>query len=193
MIPARLTCPPTLWPARAPQCDQAASPFQTDRSLTRSQLEYRLSVCPELSLGVFCTVIPSFAEKHEFEISTLPVANAVEGGRDDGAVSVLLAHIIATKFEATSVSDKDMEYPCDFKTVKTSTSDVGHVDAGRTVALHSIAVHPKLHGCGLGKLIMKAYMQQVKNSGIADRISLLAQEVRKQHDSCDQGGSANAD
>jgi GNAT superfamily N-acetyltransferase len=71
-----------------------------------------------------------------------------------------------------------MDYPRDYRTNKTNKSGLGNQVGGRTVALHSLAVHPKLQGCGLGKLMMKSYMQQINNAGTADRISLLAQGVR---------------
>lgn len=70
-----------------------------------------------------------------------------------------------------------MDYPRDFRTARPNTSGLGHQESGRNVAIHSLAVHPKLQGCGLGKLIMKSYMQQINNSGTADRLSLIAQEV----------------
>lgn len=145
--------------------------------LTYLQFEYRLSVCPELSLGVFCTVVPSIAEEKGFQIDTLATAKKVETARPNGAKSVLFAHIVATKTDGQTVTDRDMDYPRDWKTRRANATDVGHKEAGRTICLHSLAVHPKLQGCNLGKMLMKAYLQQVKNSGLADRISLIAQKV----------------
>jgi ribosomal protein S18 acetylase RimI-like enzyme len=126
-------------------------------------------------MGLFCTVAPGSLK--DWEIDTLKTANPVETGRNDGAVSVLFAHIISTRTDSELVTDKAMDYPRDFRTVKPNTSGLGHLEVGRTVAIHSLAVHPKLQGCGLGKLIMKSYMQQINNSGTADRISLISQGV----------------
>ncbi|KAF2996944.1 hypothetical protein E8E14_001533 [Neopestalotiopsis sp. 37M] len=143
---------------------------------SREKFEYRLSSCPELCMGVFCTVSPEAAKG--WEIETCKTAHAVETGRDDGSVSVLFAHIVGTRCRGEVITDADMDYPRDFRTVKGTANRsgyVGHREDGRTVAIHSLAVHPKLQGCGLGKLIMKAYMQQINNSGTADRISLIAQ------------------
>ncbi|ETS83736.1 hypothetical protein PFICI_05612 [Pestalotiopsis fici W106-1] len=140
---------------------------------SREKFEYRLSSCPELCMGIFCTVSPEAAKG--WEIETCKTAHPVETGRDDGSVSVMFAHIVGTRCHGELVTDQDMDYPRDFRTVKTSRSNIGHQEDGRTVAIHSLAVHPKLQGCGLGKLIMKAYMQQVNNSGTADRISLISQ------------------
>ena len=42
--------------------------------------------------------------------------------------------------------------------------------------VHSVAIAPQFQGRGLGKTIMKAYMQRMETSGIADRIALLAHD-----------------
>ncbi|KAI1160141.1 acyl-CoA N-acyltransferase [Nemania serpens] len=151
---------------------------------TREKFIYRLTECPELCMGVFCTVVPS--KTKGWEIDTLHTAHPVETGRDDGAVSVLLAHIVATRSHDDVVTDEAMDYPDAYKTAKSNKSDndgddddrpsVGHQDTGRTVCIHSLAVHPKLQGVGMGKLIVKAYLQQIKSSEIADRVALICQE-----------------
>ncbi|KAI0132330.1 hypothetical protein BJ170DRAFT_242931 [Xylariales sp. AK1849] len=137
------------------------------------KFEYRLTSCPELCMGIFCTVTPGSAKG--WEIETCKPAKPAETGRNDGSVSVLFAHIIGTSTTRELVTDDAMDYPRDFRTTKPNKSGLGHQKDGRTVALHSLAVHPKLQGCGLGRLIMKSYMQQINNSGTADRISLISQ------------------
>ncbi|KAI1189949.1 hypothetical protein F5B17DRAFT_138425 [Nemania serpens] len=150
---------------------------------TREKFIYRLTECPELCMGVFCTVVPS--KTKGWEIDTLHTAHPVETGRDDGAVSVLLAHIVATRSHDDVVTDEAMDYPDAYKAGKNNKSDnddddgrpnVGHQDTGRTICIHSLAVHPKLQGVGMGKLIVKAYLQQIKSSEIADRVALICQE-----------------
>lgn len=126
-------------------------------------------------MGIFCTVSPESAKG--WEIETCKTARPVETGRNDGSVSVLFAHIVGSRCRGEVITDKDMDYPRDFRNAKPSNSEVGHQENGQTVAIHSLAVHPKLQGCGLGKLIMKAYMQQIHNSGTANRISLISQSV----------------
>ncbi|KAI0542975.1 hypothetical protein GGR58DRAFT_3946 [Xylaria digitata] len=140
---------------------------------TRDKFIYRLTVCPELCMGVFCTVVPSNAKG--WEIDTLHTAHAVETGRDDAAVSVLLAHIVATRSHDAVVTDDAMGLPRDRK-AGGKDDKIGHQETGRTVCLHSLAVHPKLQGVGMGKLIVKAYMQQIKNSELADRVALICRE-----------------
>jgi GNAT superfamily N-acetyltransferase len=140
-----------------------------------SQLEYRLTRCPEMCMGLFCTVVPS--EAKGFEAETLASARLVETGRGNDAVSVLLAHVISTRSLSPIVTDADMDYPKDWRTRAGKVTDVGHQDAGRTVAVHSVAVLPKMQGAGLGKMLIKAYLQQVKDSDSSNRIALLCQDV----------------
>ncbi|KAI1744139.1 hypothetical protein F4680DRAFT_444171 [Xylaria scruposa] len=144
---------------------------------SRDKFMYRLTQCPELCMGLFCTVVPS--KTGDWDIETLHTAHPVETGRNDGAVSVLLAHVIATRSRDEVVTDDAMDYPRDYKVAKNSNGDrprVGHQDTGRTFCIHSLAVHPKLQGVGMGQLILKACMRQVKNSELADRIALICEE-----------------
>lgn len=143
--------------------------------LTTLQIEYRLTACPELSMGLFCTAPPEKAK--EAGLETAEAAKPVETDRADGAVSVLLAHIISTASNNKVVTDDDMLYPKDWKTSGLTGHKVGHQQDGRMVAIHSLAVSPKVQGCGLGKLIMKAYLQQMQQSGVADSVAILCQDV----------------
>jgi len=148
-----------------------------DDANTARQFEYRLTTCPELCLGLFCTVPPSVAEEHGLDIATYKTAKPVETGRPNGSVSVLVAHVVSTKCAGDLITDEAMDYPRNFKTNKGVPGPKGHQPQGHTVALHSLAVYPKLHGCGLGKLIVKAYLQHVKGAAVADRVSLICQDV----------------
>lgn len=51
---------------------------------------------------------------------------------------------------------------------------VGHVEHGRTIAVHSVCVLPTHQHLGLGKMVLKAFIQRMETSGIADRIAILA-------------------
>lgn len=141
---------------------------------TREKFEYRLTTCPELSLGLFCTVVPDHLKG--WDIETLSAAKTVETDRADKAVSVLLAHIVSTRCCGEVITDADMDYPRNWRSLGGKCTDAGHQEKGRTIALHSLAVSPKVQGCGVGKIIVKAYLQQVNNSGLADRVSLICQD-----------------
>lgn len=140
------------------------------------QFEYRLSRCSYLCFGVFCTITPEQAA--DFELETTSVSHPVESGRKDGARHVLCAHIVSTMGRGPVVTDEDMDWPRNWRDADASRdAQVGHREDGRTVCVHSLAVSPKLQGCGLGKLAMMSYLQIMNESGIADRVALIAQEV----------------
>ncbi|KUI53718.1 Polyamine N-acetyltransferase 1 [Cytospora mali] len=152
--------------------ENAAFPDPNHRA-TPEKFEYRLTMCPELSLGIFCTVVPSLAKG--FDIETFATAHTVETDRADQAKSVLLAHIVATASNSKTVQDSDMAIPSDWRTSRTKDVHKGHVEGGNTICLHSLAVSPKLQGCGLGKLAMKSFMQQMKGLG-TERVALICQD-----------------
>lgn len=156
--------------------ENAAFP-NPDRRATREKFEYRLSTCSDICSGIFCSIVPSEAKDKDFALETLPVANPVETGRANGAVLALCAHVVSTLGNGPVVTDADMSYPINWRDQESSkSSGLGHQVMGRTVCLHSFAVAPKLQGCGLGKLMMKSYLQQINNSGVADRVALICQD-----------------
>ncbi|KAI8293616.1 Polyamine N-acetyltransferase 1 [Colletotrichum sp. SAR11_59] len=156
--------------------ENAAFP-NPDHRATREKFEYRLSTCSDICSGIFCSIVPSEAKDKDFALETLPVANPVETGRANGAVLALCAHVVSTLGNGPVVTDADMSYPVNWRDQESSkSSGLGHQVMGRTVCLHSFAVAPKLQGCGLGKLMMKSYLQQINNSGVADRVALICQD-----------------
>jgi len=148
--------------------------FQVERErCSREKFIYRLSKCGELSLGLFCTATPD----SDIPAETLKTGRPVETSRKDGAIAVLLAHIIATRSKDEVVTDKSMDYPLDWDSLHPAgTTTVGHQEDGRTICLHSLAVLPSYQDKGLGRTIMMAYMQQMNGAGIADRIALIAHD-----------------
>lgn len=53
---------------------------------------------------------------------------------------------------------------------------VGHRDEGGTICIHSVAVAKEHQGIGLGSILMKSYIQRIKDSKIADRLALLCHD-----------------
>lgn len=87
--------------------------------------------------------------------------------------SVLLGHIVATKTTNQTVTDDDMSIP-DEKKLEAS---IGHKEDGRTICIHSLAVLPDYQKRGLGKTLMKAYLQRMESHGVADRVALITHEA----------------
>lgn len=95
----------------------------------------------------------------------------------------LIAHVIATRSPAPSVTDASMEIPSDWQTRPSSTvpppggsEPKGHQETGGTICVHSLAVLAEHQKKGLGSILMKAYVQRIKDSKIADRVALLAHD-----------------
>jgi len=141
------------------------SAFPEHERCSREKFEYRLSRCPELSLGLFTR--PTEAECQ---------------GQENPPKRRLIAHIIATRSPFPGVTDASMAVPPDWRTNKSTlpSSDnkepLGHQDQGGTVCIHSLAVSPAHQGIGLGTVLMKAYVQRIKDSKCADRLALLAHD-----------------
>ena len=133
--------------------------------LSMIKFEYRLTRCPELSLGLFTQ--PTKAERKELSAP---------------AERQLIGHIISTKTAAPSVTEAAMGMPTGWRTQRTSptlSNDkelLGHQDTGATICVHSLAVAPRFQKMGLGTVLMKSYIQRMKDAKIADRIALIAHD-----------------
>lgn len=125
------------------------------------QFIYRLTKCPELSLGLF----------------TLPVLEPEK----PKPRPELVAHVIATRTKAPQVTDAAMSLPPDWETRGKNSDDCdelapGHHEWGSTICIHSLAVVPEHQGKKVGSTLMKSYIQRIKEAEIADRVALLAHD-----------------
>jgi GNAT superfamily N-acetyltransferase len=111
------------------------------------------------------------------EAETFATGRPVETKRRNGAISVLIGHIVAAKTTTPLVTDDSMDYPRDWNSETPTPSRLGHQEGGRTIVLHSVAVLPRFQGRRLGSVLMMAYMQQMNGAGIADRLALIAHDV----------------
>ncbi|KAJ3454739.1 hypothetical protein MRS44_013339 [Fusarium solani] len=124
--------------------------FPPAEAATREKIECRLTVCPELCVGLFLRVGQALPPRAPQDI---PLITKLHASSDD----ILIGHVISTKSENTSVRDEDMDCP----------------PIGRTIALHALAISPEYQRSGFGKALMGAYINLMKQSGTADRISIL--------------------
>lgn len=125
-------------------------------------------------MGVFQTVVPGQIKDVDM-FPALEFAHRVETKRPNGARSVLIAHIIATASNSKVVTDNTMSIPANWNGIG-GKGDVGHLEGGRVICMHSLAVAPKMQGCGLGKLVIKSFLQQMKAIG-SERVALICQDV----------------
>lgn len=82
--------------------------------------------------------------------------------------------MVATKCDGEVVTDESMDLPPEWQRGAPEHDRRGHREEGRTIALHSLAVLPAYQRIGLGRTIMKSYIQRMETAGVADRIALLA-------------------
>ncbi|KAL2360727.1 hypothetical protein RJZ56_006407 [Blastomyces dermatitidis] len=144
-------------------CLAVEAAFPENERCSPEKVEYRLTKCPELSLGVFY-LPPKDPSKPK------PRAQ-------------LIAHILATRTPALCVTDAAMGIPPNWRDKSSSTLEscngsepLGHQDQGSTIAVHSLAVLPEHQGKRLGSTLLKAYIQRIKDAAIANRIALLAHD-----------------
>lgn len=91
----------------------------------------------------------------------------------------LVAHIIATRTSSPKVTDASMKLPPNWEKERFSVEDghpIGHEETGPTICIHSLAVVPEHQGKQVGRTLMKAYIQRMKEAQVADRIALIAHD-----------------
>ncbi|KAI9699150.1 MAG: hypothetical protein M1820_007229 [Bogoriella megaspora] len=142
--------------------------FPQHQRCSREKFAYRFSKCGELCLGLFTSAGP---DSDVNKLCTAADARPVSSDQPERK-AVLLGQITATKTDHDVVKDEDMEVPND----SNKDRKVGHNDLGHTVGLHSFAIVPEYQDIGLGKVLMKAYIQRIQASGIAERIALITYE-----------------
>lgn len=153
-------------------CYINAVPCNGSNRLMVLQFLYRFTTCPELSLGLFSTTAPDGLAA---TLPTYPFARAPDTSSPRNK-STLIAHVVATRCATPTVTDAAMELPEDWRSGPSASENRGHREQGRTIAIHSLAALPTFKGRGLGKIVMRSYMQRIESSAIANRIALLAHD-----------------
>ncbi|KAI9662841.1 MAG: hypothetical protein M1821_007888 [Bathelium mastoideum] len=146
--------------------------FPPEQRCSREKFLYRFSKCGELCIGLFTSASP---DSEANKLCTAATAGPVLTGEPDRKL-VLLAHVIVTKTTNRVVKDEDMAIPEDGQEQSALNARLGHQEQGRTIALHSLAVVPEYQHMGLGKMLLKAYIQRIQASEVADQIALITYE-----------------
>ncbi|OQD75349.1 hypothetical protein PENDEC_c007G02163 [Penicillium decumbens] len=140
-------------------CVEVENSFPEQERCSRDKFIYRLTRCPELSLGLF----------------TLPV---IEEDKPKPRAT-LVGHIIATRTSGPCVTDGSMKLPKNWSCERWTFEDgqaVGHEEGGGTIAIHSLAVLPEHQGKQVGTTLMKSYIHRIREAQIADRIAIIAHD-----------------
>ncbi|KAH7552306.1 acetyltransferase [Bipolaris maydis] len=148
--------------------------FDPIEAASREKLDYRLRTCGELCSGLFSSAYPTTSGPlgEILKTRTFPSINSTDSDRK----RILLAHIISTKSKSPLVTDDAMDYPKDWKTNYQLAPSTGHNEDGQTVCLHSLCVHPNFARKGLGSILLRSYVQRIKDSGVATRIALICRD-----------------
>ncbi|KAH8706102.1 hypothetical protein GQ44DRAFT_763901 [Phaeosphaeriaceae sp. PMI808] len=148
--------------------------FDPIEAATREKIEYRLRTCGELCTGLFSSAYPT---------SPAPLGPLIKARKfpsldssDTDRKRVLLGHIIATKSPSPVVTDAAMAFPTDWQANYQLAPATGHSEDGDTVCIHSLCVHPDFKGKGLGQILLRSYVQRIKDSGVAKRVALICRE-----------------
>jgi GNAT superfamily N-acetyltransferase len=166
--------PPLIsYPSCTPEHHLTAN-TSLDHSTNHPQLEYRLRTCGELCSGLFTSayVTTDGPTGEILKTRTFPSIDSSDTDRK----RILLGHIVATKSSSRVVTDEAMDFPKDWKTKYQLTPSIGHNEDGETVCIHSLCVHPNFAGKGLGQILLKSYVQRIKDSGVAKRIALICRD-----------------
>lgn len=141
--------------------------------LTILQIAYRLHACGELCSGLFTSAYPTTSGPLGALLKSRTTFPSLDSS-DSDRKRILLAHIIATKSTSPLVTDAAMDFPRDWATNYQLAPPIGHNEDGQTVCLHSLCVHPDFQRLGLAQILVKAYVQRIRDSGVAKRIALIA-------------------
>lgn len=122
----------------------------------KSQFRYRLSQTPELSIGLFIN----------------------EEGNER-----LIGHVIGNRLSGGRVTEGSILMPENWRTVahnKAFTAEgqvIGNDPNGAAIAVHSVAISPEYQGKGVGKALVAAYIQYIKDTNMpAECITLIAHD-----------------
>ncbi|KAF3482857.1 uncharacterized protein GIQ15_02181 [Arthroderma uncinatum] len=146
----------------AEACEKVEAAFPENQRCSKEHITYRLSKCPELSLGIF-SIPPATADKPKPKPE-------------------LIAHVLSTRTTSSVITNATMGVPKDWRSKKSTLpapgddEPIGHQDQGSTIAIHSLAVLPEHQDKGLGKMLIKSYIQRIQDAKIADRVVLLAHD-----------------
>ncbi|KAB8235155.1 hypothetical protein ETB97_003847 [Aspergillus alliaceus] len=132
--------------------------FIEQERCSEEKFEYRLHQTPGLCLGLF--IKPN---EHDTE--------------------QLIAHVIANRSSSRTIAEGSMQMPPDWQSRSSSEAVVvdgeviGDDPHGMNVAVHSVGVMPRFQGTGVGKSLLRVYVEYIRNSGVrGERIILICHD-----------------
>lgn len=157
--------------------------FAENEAASRDLIRYRLSVCPELSSGIFLRLYggkyqdknPGPTTSHDNKTFLGSDQDYVPDSKSLIENERLIGHIFLTKLHGDRIQEADMKIPEEFlKNGSRRSTDVGHFEASDVIGLHLIAIHPEFRGKKLATLLLHDYKQKLANQQVGSKITLLA-------------------
>lgn len=153
--------------------------FPSSEAASEETIRYRLTVCPELTSGLF---IRTFGGQFNSDVAGQEKSSTDEYNRDympDEKSNIteekLISHIMSTKTPSEFITEEAMEVPLSFTNHEDVVdSKVGHVESAETIGLHSVVVHPNYRGKKIASLILHDYIQKLSNQVVGSVISIIA-------------------
>ncbi|KAJ5378038.1 uncharacterized protein N7496_005447 [Penicillium cataractarum] len=125
-------------------CITVQNPFPEQERCSEEKFTYRLTVCPNLSLGLFITT---------------------QSGTQQ------IGHVIGARISSPQITESSMGMPENWQSlprhepVVVNGETVGNDPHGGNVAIHSVVTIPEFQGRGIGKAMVKAYIEYIREMG----------------------------
>ncbi|KAJ5454076.1 acyl-CoA N-acyltransferase [Penicillium daleae] len=122
-------------------CVEVENTFPEQERCSEEKFIYRLTVCPTLSMGLFI--------------------KTPTGGRQIG-------HVIGARISSNTITEASMGMPENWQSLPVSEpvvvdgQTVGNDPSGGNVAIHSVVTIPEFQGKGIGRDMVKAYVEYIR-------------------------------
>ncbi|KAL1879539.1 hypothetical protein Plec18167_003996 [Paecilomyces lecythidis] len=139
--------------ADAESCVEVESVFPPSERCSKEKFIYRLTVCPQLCLGLF-----------------------VENPEAEG-MPILVGHVIGNRV-ARGIINGSMDMPQTWdggnEAVILDGEVIGNDPNGRNIGVHSLAIRSEYQGKGIGRALMNEYVRYLRSSpALADNIVII--------------------
>lgn len=161
--------------------------FPPSERCSREKMLYRLTVCPELTSGLF---VREFTPKyHKKDASTEGDFEELQTtARDDGEDAYLpeakssiikerlIGQVLGTKIDGDYITNESMAIPSAAESVSSQGVKLGHIESSQTIGVHSVVVHPDFQKKNLATLLLHDYIQKLSNQQVGEKVAVIAKE-----------------
>ncbi|OKP10237.1 Polyamine N-acetyltransferase 1 [Penicillium subrubescens] len=126
-------------------CVAVESTFPEQERCSEEKFKYRLTACPPLSLGLFI--------------------------KTQTGIDQQIGHVIGARISSNTITEASMGMPENWHSLPVNEpvivdgQVIGNDPAGENVAVHSVVTIPQFQGKGIGRALVKAYIEYIKEMG----------------------------